>query len=99
MSDAVKLPPMPEPYRKSGQQMSYDGYDKAHCHLFSIEQLRAYAIQAVMQERERCAKICREHCEDAFEVSFKDYEDTHHDGYQDAANDIESAIRAQTEIS
>jgi len=60
MTDAVKLPTMPEPYRKSGQQMSYDGYDKAHCHLFSISQLHAYAIQAVIAERDRCAGLAHD---------------------------------------
>lgn len=91
----VALPPMPEP---EGGKLRYDHTGSLLPEpSFSADQVRAYAIQAVMAERERCAAICREHCEDALGVPFKNYEDTHHDGYQDAANDIESAIRAQPE--
>ncbi len=38
---------LPKPYRASGQQMSYDGYDKAHCHLFSIGQVHSVVSAAI----------------------------------------------------
>ncbi|HYF34560.1 MAG TPA: hypothetical protein VD994_04660 [Prosthecobacter sp.] len=53
----VELPPLPAPYRQQGQQLSSDGYDKAHCDLFSIEQMREYALvygrACALAERER----------------------------------------------
>ncbi len=53
-----QLPNLPGPMRKSGQQISYDGADKAFCDMFSIEQMTAYGLQcaeaAVERERARC---------------------------------------------
>lgn len=96
--DDVKLPPMPPmPHTdlslvsNFGEDSSGFGEGFTDCDM--REYARAYAREAVLAERERCARICREHCEDAFNVPFKNYEDTHYDGYQDAANDIEDAIR------
>lgn len=58
MTQPNDLPPLPEPMRKSGQQISYDGADKAFCDMFSIEQMTAYGHQcaeaAVERERARC---------------------------------------------
>jgi hypothetical protein len=53
------LPPLPEP-----QMVTDGGYFLAFGNLregaFSADQLRAYAAQAVAQERERCAKIAED---------------------------------------
>jgi hypothetical protein len=46
------------------------------------------------EERERCARIADEHCGDAADAPFKDYENTHIAGYMDASNDIAAAIRS-----
>ena len=72
MTDAVKLPPMPDPVRTALGPMK----------LYAEFQVRAYAIQAVMQERERCAKLmadmdCAHRCR--------------------VGNELADAIRAQPE--
>ncbi len=57
MTDAVDvaLPPMPEP---EGGKLRYDHTGSLLPEpSFSADQVRAYAIQAVMAERDRCAKI------------------------------------------
>jgi hypothetical protein len=46
-----KLPP---PFRASGRQLSYDGNDKAFCHLYSIEQVVEFA-ELIVRE---CAEVC-----------------------------------------
>lgn len=50
MTDAVKLPPMPDPVRTALGPMK----------LYAEFQVRAYAIQAVMEERERLARMLDE---------------------------------------
>ena len=60
MTDAVDvaLPPMPEP---EGGKLRYDHTGSLLPEpSFSADQVRAYAIQAVMAERERCAKLAHD---------------------------------------
>ncbi len=45
-------------------------------------------------EREACAKVCEEECADP-DDQFKNYEDTHADGWQDGCNSCAWAIRAR----
>jgi len=47
-------------------------------------------------EREACAKVCEEECSDPYE-DFKNYEDTHTDGWMDGCNSCAAAIRARGE--
>ena len=55
-----ELPPLPEPEHPADT----DGCTYACLEGFSAEQMRAYALQAVAAERERCAKICEQADED-----------------------------------
>jgi hypothetical protein len=48
--------PLPEPVH-----LYHDAVAKKSELLYTADQLRAYAAQAVAQERERCAAICEEH--------------------------------------
>lgn len=45
-------------------------------------------------EREACARVCEEECADP-DDQFKNYEDTHTDGWQDGCNSCAWAIRAR----
>jgi hypothetical protein len=56
--------------------------------------LATFAERIRQEERERCARIADEHCGDAADAPFKDYENTHIAGYMDASNDIAAAIRS-----
>ena len=47
-------------------------------------------------EREACARVCEEECADP-DDQFKNYEDTHTDGWQDGCNSCAWAIRARGE--
>jgi len=86
MTDAVKLPPMPDPVRTALGPMK----------LYAEFQVRAYAIQAVMQERERCAKLC----ESERYTGYVPPEDGDAASYYDMAGvNCADAIRAQPEIS
>jgi hypothetical protein len=44
---------------------------------------------------EECAKIAADHAHDAQDAPFKAHENNHPDGYADASNDIEAAIREE----
>lgn len=69
------------------------GYLTRHFKDGEIEKAIARGIErGVEQERERCYGIATQHAQDASEAPYKDHEDTHVDGYQDAANDIASEI-------
>ena len=50
----------------------------------------------VAAEREACARVCEEECADP-DDQFKNYEDTHTDGWQDGCNSCAWAIRARGE--
>jgi len=52
--------------------------------------------QAVLAERAACEIIAEQHALKAYDAPFKKHEDTHVDGYQDAANDIAAAIHQRT---
>lgn len=43
--NAPKLPPLPTPFRRSGQQIAEDGNDKVFCDLFSSEQMQAHYLK------------------------------------------------------
>jgi hypothetical protein len=62
------------------------------------EDLIAYSLQLAVlvaaAEREACAKVCEEECADP-DDQFKNYEDTHTDGWQDGCNSCAWAIRAR----
>lgn len=45
---------LPEPFRKQGQQLSYDGCDKAFCDLWCKEQLEAVVKLALQEACEVC---------------------------------------------
>jgi hypothetical protein len=49
MSNDYELPPMPQ---------AVDVTPVSWSNLFSADQMREYALLAVQQERERCARIC-----------------------------------------
>lgn len=49
----MEMPELPEPFRASGAQISYDGDDRAFCDLFNREQMREYGAAV----REACARI------------------------------------------
>jgi hypothetical protein len=48
--------PLPDPHPDACVGTSVDGWTGA----YTREQMRAYALQAVAAERERCAKLCEE---------------------------------------
>jgi hypothetical protein len=50
-----------------------------------------------LAEREACAKVCEEECADP-DDQFKNYEDTHTDGWQDGCNSCAEAIRARGQV-
>jgi hypothetical protein len=75
MSNEVELPPLPpevepkESWRKASRQSVRDAF--AHyretmglsvddMRMFTADQMRDYARAAVLQERERCARVCEE---------------------------------------
>ena len=58
------------------------------------EQLERFAALVAAAEREACAKVCEEECSDPYE-DFKNYEDTHTDGWMDGCNSCAAAIRAR----
>lgn len=62
--DQTVLPELPEPARRAGQQMCYDGWDKAFFDCFDPSQMRAYgeacANAAAAKERTRCARASKE---------------------------------------
>ena len=62
----------------------------ADCQRFACVQTR----KAVEAEREACAQVCEEECADP-DDQFKNYEDTHTDGWQDGCNSCAWAIRAR----
>jgi hypothetical protein len=43
---------LPPPFRKQGQQMTYDGYDKAPCDLYAKEQMQE-AVDQITQIQEQ----------------------------------------------
>ena len=82
MTDSVKLPPMPEFLANPNEAY------------YSEEQLRAYAIQAALEERERCAKLC----EAERYTGYVPPEDGDARSYYDIAGEnCADAIRAQPE--
>jgi len=83
MTDAVKLPPMPDPVRTALGPMK----------LYAEFQVRAYAIQAVMEERERCARVAASYA--TCGCNGKHGRCTEDDG----PLSIAAAIRAQPEVS
>lgn len=55
MDNSFDLPPLPEPVAKHVQhKRCYVG------HVYTADQMRAYARAAVKAEREACAKLCDE---------------------------------------
>ena len=48
---------MPEPFRKQGQQMAYDGDDKVFFDCFSADQLRAYGAAQRLKALEDAAML------------------------------------------
>lgn len=93
----AKLPalPMPHPPKYSTYPLLQLYYGQPKAPAFSLEEMQSFYAAGFRAGMERAAVIAEEHCADAREAPFKDYEDTHVDGYQDAANDIESAIRSE----
>lgn len=97
MSDLPKLPEADTAsLAYSGRSVDYiNGYESGR--ESSADQMRAYGLACyragVEAERERCFQIAIEKSADAHEAPFKDYENTHTDGYQDAANDIANEIK------
>lgn len=71
----------------------HDMSDDFTCNLIDIERFAALVAAA---EREACAKVCEEECSDPYE-DFKNYEDTHTDGWMDGCNSCAAAIRARGE--
>ena len=53
-----------------------------------------FAALVAAAEREACARVCEEECADP-DDQFKNYEDTHTDGWQDGCNSCAWAIRAR----
>ena len=51
----MSLPPLPAPFRKQGQQMSYDGCDKAFFDCYSSDQMQAYGQQCRAEALEEAA--------------------------------------------
>ena len=49
----MTLPELPKPFCTE-----YDDIDKVEIPCYSSAQMRAYALEAVKQEREACAKAC-----------------------------------------
>lgn len=58
--------------------------------------IERFAALVAAAEREACAKVCEEECSDPYE-DFKNYEDTHTDGWMDGCNSCAAAIRARGE--
>ena len=58
------------------------------------EDLERFAKLVAAKEREACAKVCEEERNDP-DDQFKNYEDTHTDGWIDGCNSCISAIRAR----
>ena len=51
-----KFPDLPTPCRASGQQICYDGYDKAFCDMYSNDQMYEYAklvLEAYISKEEQ----------------------------------------------
>ena len=59
-------------------------------------QIEAFAKLVAAKEREACEKACEEERNDP-DDQFKNYEDTHTDGWIDGCNSCISAIRARGE--
>jgi hypothetical protein len=59
-----------------------------------IPELERFAALVAAAEREACAQVCEEECADP-DDQFKNYEDTHTDGWQDGCNSCAWAIRAR----
>ena len=55
----MSLPPLPAPFRKQGQQMAYDGYDKVFFDCYSSDQMQAYGQQCRETALEEAAKVCQ----------------------------------------
>ncbi len=62
--------------------------------LFSESHLERFAALVAAHEREACARVCEEECADP-DDQFKNYEDTHTDGWQDGCNSCAAAIRVR----
>lgn len=62
----------------------------------TVDDLTRFAALVAAAEREACAKVCEEECSDPYE-DFKNYEDTHTDGWMDGCNSCAAAIRARGE--
>lgn len=54
----VDLPPLPEPQEIRAHLAGGEGVGVLIGHAFFANQMQAYALQAVLRERERCAQIC-----------------------------------------
>lgn len=63
---------------------------------FVFEDVQDAILDLIAAEREACAKVCEEECSDPYE-DFKNYEDTHTDGWMDGCNSCAAAIRARGE--
>lgn len=80
-----QLPPLPEPdsYCTHKDDHEYD--------VWNADQMRAYAEEAVKQERERCAGLCEDY---AIKATFDGDPEDDHEG---AAYLLAAAIRARGE--
>lgn len=77
----------PDPFRKQGQQMAYDGYDKVFFDCFTADQLRDYGDRRAAAEREACAGVAKA-ISDKYAYGYYGQE-------VDTADEIEAAIRAR----
>lgn len=88
-----------EPMRIRIMQEAYDCADRNEVEAYnSIKvmcgEVLKMAEELVLAEREACAKVCEEECADP-DDQFKNYEDTHTDGWQDGCNSCAWATRAR----
>lgn len=60
----------------------------------AVKELEAFAKLVAAKEREACAKACEYERNDP-DDQFKNYEDTHDDGWIDGCNSCIAAIRAR----
>jgi hypothetical protein len=52
------MPALPRPARRQGEQMSYDGHDKAHFDCYDSDQMHAFRAEGVREVLERAAQAC-----------------------------------------
>lgn len=62
---------LPKPFRVQGQQISYDGYDKAFCDLYSVEQINKFAKLII----EECSELTLDYKNDQHYNGWLDYRD------------------------